>query len=153
MNEFEKTIIAWYDSGKRQIETGEYLFTFGYKEMPCYHFRMSVEIFLKTLCLFYMEEPNLGYFDQKSTHKLPKLLKEIKNSIGEEMFYNYQQSIRAFRRVKYPHYKYIIYYGSESPQSPSDMFSANDTELHRRSANSVLELTQKCLSEDLPNVT
>lgn len=151
MTKFEKTIQAWYDSGERHFKIGEYLFDCDYLEMPCYHFRMSAEIFLKSLNLLYMKNPDLKYFDNSPTHEIPALRKGIKDSITSSQSNILKKSGRVFR-VKYPYYKYVISKNLRSPQSPSSLFNQKSVELHQEAAESVLRVTRDCLNERMPNI-
>ena len=149
MGKFENTIQAWYDSGERHFKIGEHLSDSDYLEMPCYHFRMSAEIFLKGLNLLYMEDPDLKHFDKFPTHEFSVLRKGIRDSIAPIQASILRQSARVFR-VKYPHYKYVISRNLKSPQSPSSLFSKKSVELHQNAAESVLKVARDCLNERLP---
>lgn len=151
MEKFEKAIQAWYDSGERQFKIGEYLFDHDYQEMPCYHYRMSAEIFLKSLNLVYMKKPNLEYFDNLPTHNISDLRKGIKDSITNSQANVLRKSGRVFR-IKYSHYKYVVSKKLISPQSPSSLFNQRAVELHQEAAESILKVTRDCLKEILPNI-
>ena len=150
MKKFEKTIQAWYESGERQFTIGEYLFDHDYQEMPCYHYRMAAEIFLKSLNLLYREKIDMKHPTNLRTHKLAPLRKGIKDSITNSQSNILKKSVRAFR-VEYTHYKYVIPKKFCLQQSPSKLFNRRSVELHQEAAESILKVTRDCLNEKLPN--
>ena len=153
MTKLTDTIQAWYDSGKRQLETGKYLVECDFYEMPCYHFRMSVEIFMKTLYLFHEKKNNLRYFDKKPIHDFFELLSDMEgnNHIGREMANNLRNSLEVFQGVDYPKYKYVTCDSSASLQSPSELFFKEDVESCQKAAYAMLDFTLNSLGEILAN--
>ena len=151
MKKFEKTIQAWYNSGERQFRIGEYLFDHDYREMPCYHYRMSAEIFLKSLNLVYIHYSNLEFFDNTPTHDITDLRKKIKNNIASSQSNILKSSVDVFI-LNYPEYKYVISKDLSSPRSPSALFNQSAVKLHREAAEAILKVTRDCLNQELPNI-
>ena len=142
-----RNIREWLQQALVQFEAGVELSEHSAPQIPCYHFRMSVELFLKTLNIVIDELP-LGYFDANPTHSIPRLWEKCRAQFNE---HSASEELRESAYVFVIHHTDYIYvkYRENLLLTPSDRFGKQDIVKHRTAAQTIGEIVKKYVESSL----
>lgn len=139
-----RNISEWLNQSLSQLEAGKQLTDFPASNIPCYHFRMSVELVLKTFNIATYSLP-IGHYDQNPTHSILHLwgecLKKISKTPEAQML---RQSIDVFT-LHHTDYIYVKY-RKNNLHVPSSRFTSQDVALHKDAAQKICQIVESHLS-------
>lgn len=142
-----RNIREWLQQALVQFEAGIKLSKHSAPQIPCYHFRMSVELLLKTLNIVVDELP-LGYFDDNPTHSIPRLWERCQMQFAE---HSESEKLRESAYVFVIHHTDYIYvkYRENLLQTPSDRFEKQDIIRHRTAAQTISDIVTEYVESSL----
>ena len=142
-----RNIREWLQQALVQFEAVIKLSKHSAPQIPCYHFRMSVELLLKTLNIV-MDELPLGYFDDNPTHSIPRLWERCQMQFAE---HSESEKLRESAYVFVIHHTDYIYvkYRENLLQTPSDRFEKQDIIRHRTAAQTIADIVTEYVKSSL----